>query len=422
MGRGNALSASRRRAWSIVLLLACIQGINQADKAVVGLAAEQIMAELQLTAAQFGLVAGALYATFSLGGIAVAFLAAPRFAPRWIMTVMLAMWSIALMPVVFFASLPVLIGSRLVLGASEGGGTPTALNMVHDWFPDDKRDFPASIVIVGGTVGALIAAPGLTWCIAQYGWRSAFLVCALVGACFLAGWLAVGRDGPFGHLRDGSYGLGRQPQSALRTNVLSLLGNRQVLANICMGFCAYWVVGFTVGWLPAYLRDMAGVSLKQSGWMIALVFLGQGGLVLLSALATRILAQDNPDRARSIVQALCMLGGGAGFFALAALQVEESIPLLIVLLILATGLPIGVFSPIAATLGKLGEGHKNALVTVVISAITLAGLVSPPAIGALIDPQHVSGWHPALILTACVCLIGALPAFAAGIKRARVRP
>ncbi|WP_404878033.1 MFS transporter, partial [Klebsiella pneumoniae] len=62
------------------------------------------------------------------------------------MTVMLAMWSIALMPVVFFASLPVLIGSRLVLGASEGGGTPTALNMVHDWFPDDKRDFPASIV------------------------------------------------------------------------------------------------------------------------------------------------------------------------------------------------------------------------------------------------------------------------------------
>ncbi|MFK4980237.1 MFS transporter, partial [Klebsiella pneumoniae] len=79
-------------------------------------------------------------------GVAVAFLAAPRFAPRWIMTVMLAMWSIALMPVVFFASLPVLIGSRLVLGASEGGGTPTALNMVHDWFPDDKRDFPASIV------------------------------------------------------------------------------------------------------------------------------------------------------------------------------------------------------------------------------------------------------------------------------------
>ncbi len=179
----------QRSAWVAVTLAAATQAVNQIDKAVVSLAAEPIMAELDLSTTQYGAVAGSLYALFSLGGIAVGLFAAPRFTARQILIALLIIWSLLQLPIVFAASLAVLVACRVLLGAAEGSGAAMCVNACHDWFPDSRRELPGALMFIGGTLGPMLAAPLLTFIIAEYGWRGAFLACSVIGVVVTLGWV-----------------------------------------------------------------------------------------------------------------------------------------------------------------------------------------------------------------------------------------
>lgn len=397
------------RAWAVVAVLAMAQAINQADKAVLGLAAEPIMHELGLTTAQFGMVAGALYATFSLGGLAVALLLAPRIPPRILTTAMLAIWSLSQLPIVFFATMPVLIACRLALGAGEGGGTPTFLNMVHEWFDDHRRDLPGAFVLFGGTMGALIAAPAITYCIQNFGWRSGFLACSIAGFLVAGAWIIVGRDGPYSPRKAIVATRGEPVPKPSWRLLRSLLFKAEVVTSIIVGLCAYWVVGFTVGWLPAYVRNVGGFSLEHSGWILSLIFLGQGALILLTASMVRLplLARAGSNRARWIVLATCSFGSAVSCAVLSGIPGGWwHVPLLI----LATGLPNGVFALIAGVLAGTVASERHRLLAIVMSLVTISGMISPPAIGAVISMSGSDGWAAGLLLTALVGLIGTMAA------------
>ena len=55
-------------AWVIVLLLFVFMLINFADKAVIGLAAQPIMKDLELTPNQFGLVGSSFFFLYAVSG------------------------------------------------------------------------------------------------------------------------------------------------------------------------------------------------------------------------------------------------------------------------------------------------------------------------------------------------------------------
>ena len=400
-------ASSRGRAWTIVILLAAIQGLNQVDKLVVGFAAKPIMQELQLTPAQFGIVAGSLFATFSLGGLAVAFFAAHRFVPRVILVAMLATWSLAQLPVVLAASMATLIGSRLMLGAGEGGGTPTCLNMSHEWFPDSERGFPDAIIIFGGTIGALIAAPLLTFVIATFGWRSGFAACGLLGLAMLLIWIAVARDGPYSMKHDLATIRDRE---AIATDApVQPVGyfSWPVIQCQIVGFCAFFVVGFGVGWLPSFVQSQQGLPVGMSGWILSMMFLVHGMLVLaVAGVSHWLIARGHkPADARQAVTMGCMLGSAVFFIAVSMVDVFWP---RIFIMTLATGLIVGVFPMLSGLLGGLAGAGSNRLMTIVLSLMTVAGLVAPPLVGLFISPERSDGWSGGLILVGLVAAAGAM--------------
>ena len=165
---GRTVGSPGLRRWAVVCVLFLVQMANWVDKSVVGFAATHIMDEFGLSNEEYGLLGGAFYSLYAVAGLVVAFFIAPRFKARHILIVLIICWSIVQMPVVLWATFPVLVVSRMLLGMGEGAATPTTLNAAHEWFPDKERAMPTAIITFGAVAGAMTAAPVLTAIIETY--------------------------------------------------------------------------------------------------------------------------------------------------------------------------------------------------------------------------------------------------------------
>lgn len=204
------------RAWAVTAMLMVLMMINFADKAVLGLAATSIKAEFGLTAQQYGTISSAFFLLFSISALVVGHLA-DRFNTRTVSLVLALIWSAAMLPVIGPAGFTVILISRIVLGAAEGPAFGVAQHAVHKWFADADRSVPSALLTIATYLGVIVGAPALTWMIVNHGWRSAFVLVAVVGAIWSVVRLIVGRDGPADpRHRDGWRACGSDRASPLR--------------------------------------------------------------------------------------------------------------------------------------------------------------------------------------------------------------
>jgi MFS transporter, ACS family, hexuronate transporter len=112
--------------WIMIALLFSLGAINFADKALLGLAAIPIIRELDLSAAQYGLVSGSLFWLFSLSSVLVT-----RWADvvgtKKVLALLATTWAVVQFATVFVTSFPALLLTRVVLGAGEGPSYGTSV-------------------------------------------------------------------------------------------------------------------------------------------------------------------------------------------------------------------------------------------------------------------------------------------------------
>ena len=181
-------------AWGMTALIFLFMLINFADKVVVGLAAQPIMAELHLTPEQFGLIGSSFFFLFALSAVIVGFIT-NHVPTRHTLLVMAIVWSLVQFPMLGTVSLEVLIACRIILGAGEGPAAPVATHAVYKWFPDSLRGLPTAIIAQGSALGVIIAVPALNWIIVNYSWHWAFGALGIVGLLWAVLWLIFGREG-----------------------------------------------------------------------------------------------------------------------------------------------------------------------------------------------------------------------------------
>ena len=240
----------RNQSTFVIVMLFLFQTLNFFDKLVFGLSAVPLMRELQLTPQQYGLIGSSFFLLFSLSGTLVGLFVIGRISTKWIILTMAAIWAISQLPVFFTTSAVILAGCRILLGAGEGPGLPTALHSAYDWFPKEKRSIPSAIILQGISVGFLVGSPFLTYVIVGYGWRYAFLACGLLGVAWLVGWSIVGADGPHAASRQAPGLVSATGRVASR----SLWLDPSIIGVTIMSFMSYWVVGMSAVWLPPYLQ------------------------------------------------------------------------------------------------------------------------------------------------------------------------
>lgn len=180
-------------------------------------------------------------------------------------------WSVVSMLTGFANSVSTFAGFRFLLGIGEGCNWPGASKAVAEWFPAKERGIAVAIFDSGSSVGGAVAALTVPWVAIVFGWRYAFVLSGVLGFLWLIVWLAFYhplKEHP--RLSDKERELieaGRDTATASAEQGagrwLSLLGQSNVWGIVLGRSLTDPIWWFYVFWLPQYLSDARGFSLKQ---------------------------------------------------------------------------------------------------------------------------------------------------------------
>ncbi|MEX3979011.1 MFS transporter [Paraburkholderia sp. EG287A] len=396
-------SGGSTRAWLIVAMLFLFMVINFADKAVFGLAAVPMMHDLNLSPREFGLVGSSFFLLFSLSGIGFGFVA-NRVQSKWLLALLAVVWSAVQFPLVTASvTLPILIASRVLLGAGEGPAFPLAQHACYKWFDNAHRNVPNTIVQQGASAGLMLAGPILSYLIVRYDWHMAFFALGIVGLVWTALWLVIGRDGPVGAA---SHAPGVAHDGAGETIAYRhLLLNRTFIGVLFIYFVEYAVISLAFTWFPVYLRLGLGYAPIVTGWLFSTIV---GSFIpvtlLLAWVSQRLIRKGVSSRlARGVmVSGFAMLGG------VLFLATSSGLSPALKVACLAIG---GALSQLVFSFGPLmisdivSVRQRGALLGINSSIGTLAGLIAPALMGGIVQANH---GNPALGYEHGFIVVGAL--------------
>ena len=244
------------RRWWIVWALFLSTVINYINRQTLSILAPVISKEFHLDHTQLSQIFGAFqlsYAgTWLVGGIFLDIV-----GTRIGLSIAVVWWSLVSAVTSFANSASVFQGLRFLLGIGEGLNWPGASKAVAEWFPPQERGLAVAIFDSGSSVGGAIAAIAVPWVALAFGWRSAFVLSGVLGFLWLVVWLAV-------YPRRGTVGATApaRPATDLR-RWLPALKRKETWAIVIGRSLTDPVWWFYLFWLPQYLSDARGFSLKQ---------------------------------------------------------------------------------------------------------------------------------------------------------------
>jgi MFS transporter, ACS family, hexuronate transporter len=239
--------------WLICGILFLATVLNYLDRQTMAICAPKITEEFQLSNEQFGELLSAFRWSYAVLHVPAGFVA-DRFSVRIVYALAVGLWSLAGAAAAWVCSARALSWTRASLGVGEAFNWPCGLRVIANLLPPQDRGLGNGMFQSGTATGALIA-PLLIGPIAQcYGWRSAFLMVGLLGALWIAIWLACTWGRNVGY-SDHPAGVGDLNQVGTRPilvqfgTVLSHPGFWILLVaggaiNPCTYFLAEWIVKY----------------------------------------------------------------------------------------------------------------------------------------------------------------------------------
>ena len=259
-----------RVRWWIVWTLFFSTVTNYISRQTFSVLAPVITAQYHLSHAELGQILGAFqisYAvTWLLGGVFL-----DVVGTRLGLSLAVILWSVVNILTGFAHSVFGFAAFRFALGIGEGFNWPAASKTVAEWFPSQERSIAVAIFDSGSSVGGALAAVVIPWVALQFGWRYSFVFSGLIGFVWLAMWLRVyyplhrhPRVTPqeVAFIEAGQDVPRTSPERGLR-RWLVLARNRNVWGIVLGRALTDPIWWFYVFWLPQYLSDARGFSLKR---------------------------------------------------------------------------------------------------------------------------------------------------------------
>ncbi|MGH7058123.1 MAG: MFS transporter, partial [Acetobacteraceae bacterium] len=169
----------------VIMLLACVLGLDAADKATIGAIAIGLEQALHIGNIQVGLLVtvatgiGAI-ATLPLGVLA------DRVRRVRLLTIAVLIWSVAMAVSGFSTSYEMLLVTRIALGAIVATAAPTVASLIGDFFHAAERGRIFGFILTGELLGAAFGFL-ISGSIADFfTWRAPFWVLAVIGTALAA--------------------------------------------------------------------------------------------------------------------------------------------------------------------------------------------------------------------------------------------
>ncbi len=300
--------------WVIIALIFLGTVVNFLDRLAIPVLSPVLQAEFHLTNVQYSWIGSAFLFAYA-ASMFVWGAVFDRFGNRTGFALAVVLWSVAEIAHAAARGLGSLCGLRAALGAGESGNWPGATRTVAAWFPARQRALGMGIANTGASLGPALAPPLIIWMQLSFGWRTVFLATGALGFMWLALWLIF-------YPRRGvasSAGLAAAVQhKPVPWSVL--LRRREVWGIVLARFFGDPIWWLYLNWLPLYLFNARGFSLKEIaafGWMpfVAAALGALSGGWLSGWLLRRT---DDVNRARKtaiLIGTACMTTGFATAFA-----------------------------------------------------------------------------------------------------------
>lgn len=403
---------SRVRAWGLTGILVLLVVVNWADKAVFGLVAQPLATEFGLTSAQIGLVGSAFFLAFTVGGFFAGVLH-KWMSLRWLLLLLCLAWAASMVPLVVVTGFTMLLISRMALGFFEGPSGALIHTGAYSWHPVEKRGLPGAFLASGASIAKILIAPLMALAVANWGWRSTFLILAMVSVVWSVVWLVTWQGGPYG----------KRPVKKAAANVDTaaptadpkvpwsrILRTPTFLGALAAVFTMYALVTVVLTWLPSYFEVGLGYSRVQAGTMFGIPSIaGLFFMFLCTSVSDRLLVRGASSRVlRGIVPGIALLLCGVALITMPYIQTP-----IVAVMVVSIGYGVGtVIIPLFnAAISEICPPQQMAgVLGVFMAMMATGGLIAPYLTGVIVDnaATPAGGYASAFQIFGIAAVIGAV--------------
>ena len=307
----RAEPAVGRFRWVIVTLMFAAMVINYVDRQTIGLLKGNLTHEFGWSETSYADIVFWFQASYAVSYLVFGRIV-DRIGARWGFGVAFFIWQVAHIFHAGARSLNGFIAARLLLGVGEGGGFPSCVKAVAQWFPKKERAFATGLFNAGTNIGALVTPMIIPAITLAWGWRGAFIVTGLAGLIWLPIWFLVYRA-PDKHKSvsagELAYIQSDPADTVAKVSWGQVLARRETWAYALGKFMIdpiWWMFLF---WLPDFLGKRHGLDLTSFGPpLVAIYLMSDVGSVAGGWLSSRFMkAGWSINRARKTTMLICAL-------------------------------------------------------------------------------------------------------------------
>jgi sugar phosphate permease len=398
---------ARHVALTFVVLLGLITYL---DRVAISVGAAEIRRDLGLSLVEMGWalsVFGWAYAVFEIPGGWLG----DRIGPRRVLTRIVLWWSFFTAFTGWAWSASSLIATRALFGAGEAGAFPNLTRILTTWLPSRERERAQALLWLATRVSGAFTPSLVAMLIAWGSWRRAFEIFGVIGLLWAVPFWFWYRDDPTRHT-----GVNPAELQLLPPPRESAVAHEGVPWRVVFSSPSVWLLSlqymclaygwwFYINWLPTYLREARGTSLKMGALLAGLpLLLGGVGCLVSAAVIPRLARTTSVARARRIVAVTGFIGASASIFVFT--KIDDPVRAMFVL-----GMA-GFFNDFvmpAAWAGTMDVGGRYAgTVSGAMNMMgSIAGAASVVVVGYLLT-LTAQNWTLTFLISAAIYLLGAV--------------
>ncbi len=398
-----------------MVYLTCL--VAYLDRVNLSVCAPLIMEEFGFDKVQLGFTMSAFFIAYTLMQIPGG-LMAERFGIRITGTLAMLMWSVFTILTPMAVGLYSFILIRFLFGAGEGPLFPNNGSFLAKWFGTKEKAVASSLMVSGAFIGPALGPPITVWIMTNWGWHAVFYAYGVAGVVMAALWFAFSRNYPNQHPGVNQAELmliteKKDADEAKKDVVHESAPWGRFLRSAqfwCLGFqycVTNYIMYLFLSWIPMYLLEARGMSLKAMGFAAAVPWLCICIALIASGKVSDRMVMSGQSRfkARTIIGVIGLVLCGFGLFMAArATSITENIIWLSVCL----GTLGFTYTAAWASCQDLGQRFGGSVVAWMNTWANIGGFCAPIVTALLVK---YFGWDTALSVSSIIIAIGVVSWF-----------
>ncbi|RDC56390.1 MFS transporter [Pedobacter chinensis] len=251
------------RRWFIISVIFLAIVFNYFDRQIVSILKPVIKKEFQLGDDGYAFILNIFTICYALMYPVTGWLV-DRFGAKLTMFFGIIGWSVACIGGGISRTVGQFTFFRGMLGMAEPTNFPAQLRVVTIWFPGKLRATANSLCVAGSSIGAIIAPPLVAWLALTYNWHTVFIVAGMVGLIIAGLWFFVYREPPAHILAESTGSSSIKEDAGFKWS--QLWTTKSLWGVLLIRFVTDPVWYFCLFWLPGYLQEQSGLTLKEMGF------------------------------------------------------------------------------------------------------------------------------------------------------------